>query len=800
MNNLHDVAERQTILIVDDTPDNIALLSALLKGRYKIKAATHGWRALKIAATVPSPDLILLDIVMPGMDGYEVCRRLKDDPHTTHIPVIFLTAKPEVEAEEKGLKLGAVDYITKPISPSILLARVETHITLKNTRQFLQNQNALLNGLLDTFPYLIWLKDLDGRYQAVNAVFARCCGRGQIEEVLGHTDFDVWPRSLAEKYAADDRLVLASGEKKIIEELVVDQGVAKWFETYKSPFSDTAGRIIGIAGFAHDITEHKRAANELHRSRLQFITILDSMDAFVYVADMQTYELLFVNRKLKNLINDAREGMLCWQVLHQDLDGPCSFCTNPLLLQADGQPAEPCTWELYNSRTQRWLLCRDRAVRWLDNRCVRLEIATDISERKVMEEDLRNRFDFEALIANLSTRFINLDPGALDLEIEYALQRIGQFSQVDHSYIFLFKEHCHYMDNTHEWYAEGIEPQKAVFQNLESAGMPWWMGCLERRENIDIPVVAALPPEAAAEKAILELQGIQSLVVVPLLSANQLLGFLGLSVVRTTRVWSPESVALLRIVGEIFANAMGRQRIENERVRLERMRTDFINDASHELRTPLTTIIMMANLLQDGGDPEELNEYWRVLRSELDRARLLIEDLLTLGRLESVGINLEAQPLDIAEVIEQALQSVWPLARDKGIELAVDLPKPLPPVLGNAYALLQVFVNLLNNAVKFTIDRGEVVVRATTELKTMVVTVSDTGIGVPEAELPQLFGRFFRASNTLEQDIPGSGMGLYIVRGILDSLGGDISVQSVLNRGTTFTVRLVIAGERAVGA
>nr|MBZ4194484.1 response regulator [Candidatus Contendobacter sp.] len=139
MNNLHDVTERQTILIVDDTPDNIALLSALLKGRYKIKVATHGARALKIAATVPSPDLILLDIVMPGMDGYEVCRRLKDDPHTTHIPVIFLTAKPEVEAEEKGLKLGAVDYITKPISPSILLARVETHITLKNTRQFLQN-------------------------------------------------------------------------------------------------------------------------------------------------------------------------------------------------------------------------------------------------------------------------------------------------------------------------------------------------------------------------------------------------------------------------------------------------------------------------------------------------------------------------------------------------------------------------------------------------------------------------------------------------------------------------------------
>ena len=144
MNNTPDFAERQTLLIVDDTPDNITLLSSLLKNRYRIKVATYGERALKIAAMEPPPDLILLDIMMPGMDGYEVCQRLKADPLTADIPVIFLTARAQVEDEEKGLKLGAVDYITKPISPPVVLARVETHLTLKNARQFLKDRNTYL--------------------------------------------------------------------------------------------------------------------------------------------------------------------------------------------------------------------------------------------------------------------------------------------------------------------------------------------------------------------------------------------------------------------------------------------------------------------------------------------------------------------------------------------------------------------------------------------------------------------------------------------------------------------------------
>jgi putative two-component system response regulator len=137
---------KPTVLVVDDTPDNLTLMSELLMDRYRVRVANSGERALKIATSQDAPDLILLDIMMPDMDGYEVCRRLKMEAATRDIPVVFLTAKGTVEDEERGLALGAVDYITKPISPPIVLARVATQLALKGAADFLRDKNAYLES------------------------------------------------------------------------------------------------------------------------------------------------------------------------------------------------------------------------------------------------------------------------------------------------------------------------------------------------------------------------------------------------------------------------------------------------------------------------------------------------------------------------------------------------------------------------------------------------------------------------------------------------------------------------------
>ncbi len=139
-----DFTEKQTILVVDDTPDNLSLMSGLLKDLYKVKVANSGEKALKIVRGDSPPDLILLDIMMPGLSGYDVCQELKADPATRDIPIIFLTAMTGVEDEKKGLELGGADYITKPISPPIVMARVETQLHMKAAADFLRDQNAYL--------------------------------------------------------------------------------------------------------------------------------------------------------------------------------------------------------------------------------------------------------------------------------------------------------------------------------------------------------------------------------------------------------------------------------------------------------------------------------------------------------------------------------------------------------------------------------------------------------------------------------------------------------------------------------
>ena len=126
MNGYYKPSHRSMILAVDEAPLNLSLISNLLNRDYKVKIANNCEHALKIAAD-PQPDLILLDVMMPGMDRYEVCRRLKKDHSTRHIPVIFLSSRAEMDDEQKGLELGAVDYVTKPISPSIFIARFKNY-------------------------------------------------------------------------------------------------------------------------------------------------------------------------------------------------------------------------------------------------------------------------------------------------------------------------------------------------------------------------------------------------------------------------------------------------------------------------------------------------------------------------------------------------------------------------------------------------------------------------------------------------------------------------------------------------
>jgi signal transduction histidine kinase len=219
-----------------------------------------------------------------------------------------------------------------------------------------------------------------------------------------------------------------------------------------------------------------------------------------------------------------------------------------------------------------------------------------------------------------------------------------------------------------------------------------------------------------------------------------------------------------------------------DQAQLNEMKSDFINRASHELRTPLTSAMLMAELIQGGGTQEELEEYWRTLISELNRQKILIDRLLIAGRLESGMMTLEHAPIDLIPVLEESIMAVKAIANKRRVALDLKTERRSVSVLGDKSGLQQVFINLINNAAKFSPEGSSVAINVTEAEEEVRISISDQGLGIPPEAQQHLFERFYRARNVTIAEIPGSGIGLYIVKSIVEELGGKIHVESELNR------------------
>jgi len=231
--------------------------------------------------------LILLDILMPEMDGIEVCQRLKNNDQTRDIPVIFISALGEMIDKVKGFEAGGVDYITKPFQVEEILARVETHLAVHQLQKQLESKNAqlqqeiakrrqaettlleernLLRALVDNLPDLIYIKDTQSRFLLVNDATRRHLGGATIEEVIGKTDFDFSPTELAEQYYADEQKIFETGRALILHEepsFDHETETTRWLLTIKVPFYDNQGHVTGLVGMNRDITKLKQTEDAL---------------------------------------------------------------------------------------------------------------------------------------------------------------------------------------------------------------------------------------------------------------------------------------------------------------------------------------------------------------------------------------------------------------------------------------------------------------------------------------------------------------------------------------------------------
>lgn len=286
----------------------------------------------------------------------------------------------------------------------------------------------------------------------------------------------------------------------------------------------------------------------------------------------------------------------------------------------------------------------------------------------------------------------------------------------------------------------------------------------------------------------------RSIMIVPLITGGRAIGTMLLATTTESgRTYSPVDLGLAQEFAGVAALHINNARLYRESVEASRIRDQVLRIVAHDLRNPLHTISLSSGLLRDLGafDPESQGaSALDLIDSAVERADRLIQELLDVARIESGGLSLATEVGEMRPILEQVTMLQRPLAEEKGISLYLEAPAELPPVVVDRDRILQVFENLIGNAVKFTESGGEIWVRAQEDGAEIRFTITDTGVGIAEKDLPYLFSPFWQA---LTGDEDGSGLGLAIARGIVEAHGGQIWAESSEGQGSTFTFTLPIS-------
>jgi signal transduction histidine kinase/CheY-like chemotaxis protein len=431
----------------------------------------------------------------------------------------------------------------------------------------------------------------------------------------------------------------------------------------------------------------------------------------------------------------------------------------------------------------------------------------EVLERTQAEKSLEHRLRLESLVTGLSNGFINLAPQQIHEGIRDALAQLGSFSGVDRSFLFLLDRDSKTATKTHEWVADGIQSAVEPFNRLPVDQFPWILEKLTRSEVVHIPRVSDLPPEACAERELLQSQSVLSSVVVPVLFGDSLIGFLGFSSLRHERHWDNETVMLLRIVGEMFANALEHKRTQEE-LMLARdaaeaaagAKSRFLANMSHEIRTPMHGVLGMLQLLEGSDLDPTQRKYAKNAQASAAVLLNILDDILDFSKIEAGKLSLELGDLDLKRTVEEVVQVFREGAASKGLSIQYRTdPDQLPTIRADVTRLRQILVNLVGNAIKFT-EKGGVSLlvsqqKSDSDRACIRFEVCDTGIGIPREMQDGLFDPFTQADSSTTRRFGGTGLGLAICKQLTDLMGGTIGVISTPEEGSTFWLEVEL--ERA---
>jgi PAS domain S-box-containing protein len=427
-----------------------------------------------------------------------------------------------------------------------------------------------------------------------------------------------------------------------------------------------------------------------------------------------------------------------------------------------------------------------------------VSVARDVTERHESEETLKYRLSFENLITDISTEFINLPNDKTDEGISSALRVLCEFVNVDRSYICLFSEDGKYVTNTHEWCNEYLKPFSHELQSISVENFPWFVGQLKKFETIYIQDSAQMPDEACKEKAFLISKSIKSMIGVPMVYDQHLIGCIGFDSARKEMSWNRESITLLKIVAEIFTSTLMRKRIQGKLDAFHQRMFHAEQLASlgtvsatiaHELNQPFTGIQLFLQQALREVQKEDINikrvaENISDSLTEIEKAATIVDRFRKFARKSS---RVELDEVNLSLIAKRIAMVLGEHASKVRLKTKLDFPEELT-FRGNAADFEQLFFVLIENAIHAADEKiqQEIVVSGKRVDGHIQLDVADTCGGLAEHDVAKMFQPFF----TTKPAELGTGLGLSILDRIVTKYRGDIKVDNRVNEGVAFKITL----------